>query len=70
MISPVCESLRERGLDLIGPLPADTLFTPKYLDQADAVMAMYHDQGLPVLKYSSFVKRQHYTRLAVCKNIC
>ena len=61
VISPVCESLRERGLDLIGPLPADTLFTPKYLDQADAVMAMYHDQGLPVLKYSSFGRAVNIT---------
>ena len=61
VISPVCESLRERGLDLIGPLPADTLFTPKYLDQADAVMAMYHDQGLPVLKYSSFGRSVNIT---------
>ena len=61
VISPVCESLRERGVDLIGPLPADTLFTPKYLDQADAVMAMYHDQGLPVLKYSSFGRAVNIT---------
>ena len=48
-------------MDLIGPLPADTLFTPKYLDQADAVMAMYHDQGLPVLKYSSFGRAVNIT---------
>ena len=41
-------------MNLIGPLPADTLFTPKYLDHADAVLAMYHDQGLPVLKYKGF----------------
>jgi 4-hydroxythreonine-4-phosphate dehydrogenase len=61
VISPVCESLRERGVDLIGPLPADTLFTPKYLDQADSVMAMYHDQGLPVLKYSSFGRAVNIT---------
>ena len=39
---------------LVGPLPADTLFTPKYLDKADAVLAMYHDQGLPVLKFKGF----------------
>ena len=39
---------------LKGPLPADTLFTPKHLAEADAVLAMYHDQGLPVLKYASF----------------
>ncbi|CCE22816.1 4-hydroxythreonine-4-phosphate dehydrogenase PdxA [Methylotuvimicrobium alcaliphilum] len=54
IIEPVLENLREQGLDLIGPLPADTLFTPKYLDTADAVLAMYHDQGLPVLKYKGF----------------
>ncbi|STE88557.1 4-hydroxythreonine-4-phosphate dehydrogenase [Escherichia coli] len=42
------------GMKLNGPLPADTLFQPKYLDNADAVLAMYHDQGLPVLKYQGF----------------
>ena len=54
VIEPVLKRLREQGLDMLGPLPADTLFTPKYLDQADAVLAMYHDQGLPVLKYKGF----------------
>jgi 4-hydroxythreonine-4-phosphate dehydrogenase len=54
VIQPVCERLREQGFNLIGPLPADTLFTPKYLQQADGVMSMFHDQGLPVLKYSGF----------------
>ncbi len=54
VISPTLARLRERGLDLVGPLPADTLFTPKYLEQADAVLAMYHDQGLPVLKSMGF----------------
>ena len=54
VIEPVLEKLRSRGMNLIGPLPADTLFTPKYLDKADAVLAMYHDQGLPVLKYKGF----------------
>ncbi|CAB1276206.1 4-hydroxythreonine-4-phosphate dehydrogenase PdxA [Candidatus Nitrosacidococcus tergens] len=53
-IIPVLEQLRARGMDLIGPLPADTLFVPKYLAQADAVLAMYHDQGLPVLKHLGF----------------
>jgi len=53
-IEPVLHTLREQGLNLIGPLPADTLFTPKYLEQADAVLAMYHDQGLPVLKHVGF----------------
>lgn len=53
-IAPVLESLRSEGMQLVGPLPADTLFTPKYLDHADAVLAMYHDQGLPTLKYAGF----------------
>lgn len=54
IITPVLEKLRASGMQLIGPLPADTLFTPRYLQQADAVLAMYHDQGLPVLKYQGF----------------
>jgi len=54
IIEPVLKSFREDGMILIGPLPADTLFTPKYLEQADAVLAMYHDQGLPVLKHVGF----------------
>ena len=54
IISPVLETLRQQGLNLTGPLPADTLFTPKYLQDADAVLAMYHDQGLPVLKHVGF----------------
>lgn len=53
-IEPVLQTLRHQGMNLVGPLPADTLFTPKYLDEADAVLAMYHDQGLPVLKYKGF----------------
>lgn len=53
-IEPALRLLREEGLDLVGPLPADTLFTPKHLDSCDAVLAMYHDQGLPVLKYKGF----------------
>jgi len=54
IIEPTLERLRGEGLNLIGPLPADTLFTPKYLEHCDAVLAMYHDQGLPVLKYKGF----------------
>ena len=54
VIIPVLEKLRAEGMLLEGPLPADTLFTPRHLNNADAVLAMYHDQGLPVLKYSSF----------------
>ncbi len=54
-ISPTLEKLRQhKGMNLIGPLPADTIFNSKYLQQADAVLAMYHDQGLPVLKYKGF----------------
>ena len=48
------KELRQQGMDLIGPLPADTIFTPKYLEAADVVLAMYHDQGLPVLKFQGF----------------
>lgn len=54
IISPVINTFKQQGFDIIGPLPADTLFTPKYLETADAVLAMYHDQGLPVLKYQGF----------------
>jgi 4-hydroxythreonine-4-phosphate dehydrogenase len=54
IIEPVLNTLRKQNMRLIGPLPADTLFTPKYLQQADAVLAMYHDQGLPVLKHTGF----------------
>ena len=54
VIEPVLQQLRAHGMQLIGPLPADTLFNPDKLAQADAVLAMYHDQGLPVLKYASF----------------
>lgn len=60
-ITPVINKLNEQGLNLTGPLPADTLFTPKYLNNADAVLAMYHDQGLPVLKYSGFGKAVNVT---------
>jgi 4-hydroxythreonine-4-phosphate dehydrogenase len=50
----VLETLRAQGMDLRGPLPADTLFTPRMLAECDCVLAMYHDQGLPVLKHASF----------------
>lgn len=53
VINPVLERLKSK-MNLSDPLPADTLFTPKYLEQADAVLAMYHDQGLPVLKHIGF----------------
>ncbi|GAB1263773.1 4-hydroxythreonine-4-phosphate dehydrogenase PdxA [Aurantivibrio infirmus] len=54
IIEPCLQTLREQGLELLGPLPADTVFTPKILKNADAVLAMYHDQGLPTLKYKGF----------------
>lgn len=53
-INPVLEKLRAQGFDLIGALPADTMFSPKNLQAADAFLCMYHDQGLPVLKHASF----------------
>ena len=54
VIAPVLDALRAQGMDLVGPLPADTLFSRIRQDPCDAVLAMYHDQGLPVLKYASF----------------
>ncbi|KPH62723.1 4-hydroxythreonine-4-phosphate dehydrogenase PdxA [Pseudoalteromonas sp. NEC-BIFX-2020_002] len=60
-ITPTIEQLNTDGMNLIGPLPADTLFQDKYLSQADAVLAMYHDQGLPVLKYKGFGKSVNIT---------
>jgi len=54
IIIPELEALRGEGMHLLGPLPADTAFNPKVLEQCDAVFAMYHDQGLPVLKYAGF----------------
>jgi len=61
VINPALERLRAMGVDVIGPLPADTLFTPRHLDDADAVLAMYHDQGLPVLKYAGFGQAANIT---------
>ncbi|GAB2791238.1 4-hydroxythreonine-4-phosphate dehydrogenase PdxA [Halomonas shantousis] len=61
VIIPTLERLRAAGLDLVGPLPADTLFTPRHLANIDAVLAMYHDQGLPVLKYAGFGQAANIT---------
>ncbi|MCP3871265.1 MAG: 4-hydroxythreonine-4-phosphate dehydrogenase PdxA [Gammaproteobacteria bacterium] len=61
LIIPVIEKLRAAGISLTGPLPADSLFTPSYLNDADAVLAMYHDQGLPVLKNQCFGKAVNIT---------
>ncbi|KEA63293.1 4-hydroxythreonine-4-phosphate dehydrogenase [Marinobacterium lacunae] len=60
-ITPVLDEMRKTGVDLIGPLPADTLFTEHNLIGADAVLAMYHDQGLPVLKYKGFGRAVNIT---------
>ncbi len=54
VIGPVINGLQQEGMNLIGPIPADTAFNPERLKGIDAVLAMYHDQGLPVLKYASF----------------
>lgn len=54
VMEPAFAELRADGIDIIGPLPADTIFQEKYLADADAILAMYHDQGLPVLKYKGF----------------
>jgi 4-hydroxythreonine-4-phosphate dehydrogenase len=54
VIAPVLDKLRAEGMDLVGPLPADTLFTRNVLAGSDAQLAMYHDQGLAVLKYAAF----------------
>ncbi len=61
VIAPVIRHYREAGRNIIGPLPADTLFTQKHLLDADAVLVMYHDQGLPVLKYQGFGRAANIT---------
>ncbi len=61
IIEPTLQKLRKQGINLIGPLPADTIFQDKYLQEADVVLAMYHDQGLPVLKYKGFGKAVNIT---------
>jgi 4-hydroxythreonine-4-phosphate dehydrogenase len=61
VITPAIEELRHEGLALRGPVPADTAFTPTQLADADAVLAMYHDQGLPVLKHRGFGRAVNVT---------
>lgn len=61
VIEPCLARLRNEGFELDGPLPADTLFTPRHLTGVDAVLAMYHDQGLPVLKYAGFGQAANIT---------
>lgn len=60
-IAPALQALRAEGMQLSGPAPADTAFTPQMLAQADAILAMYHDQGLPVIKYAGFDKAVNVT---------
>jgi 4-hydroxythreonine-4-phosphate dehydrogenase len=54
IITPTLERLRSEGMTLLGPLPADTAFVPSQLERCDCVLALFHDQGLPVLKHASF----------------
>jgi 4-hydroxythreonine-4-phosphate dehydrogenase len=54
IIAPAVAAARQKGIEASGPVPADTVFTPSSLAQADVVLAMYHDQGLPVLKFAGF----------------
>lgn len=61
IITPALDNLRAKGIDVRGPYPADTLFQPFMLKDADAVLTMYHDQGLPVLKYAGFGKGVNIT---------
>ena len=61
VIAPLLREMRRNGKDILGPLPADTIFTRKFIGNADVVLAMYHDQGLPVLKYQSFGKAANIT---------
>ncbi|OUR60155.1 4-hydroxythreonine-4-phosphate dehydrogenase PdxA [Bermanella sp. 47_1433_sub80_T6] len=61
VIEPCLNQLRQQGITLTGPLPADTLFTNKVLEQGDVVLAMYHDQGLPVLKFKGFGQAANIT---------
>ncbi len=61
VIAPALEDARARGLDVTGPVPADTAFVPSQLERCDAVLAMYHDQGLPVLKHAGFGRAVNVT---------
>jgi 4-hydroxythreonine-4-phosphate dehydrogenase len=61
VIAPAIQLMRERGIQATGPLPADTAFVPQMLDRCDAVLAMYHDQGLPVIKHAGFERTVNIT---------
>ncbi|MFT3756326.1 MAG: 4-hydroxythreonine-4-phosphate dehydrogenase PdxA [Pseudoxanthomonas sp.] len=69
VIEPLLATLRNEGMQLIGPLPADTAFLPRKLEGFDAVLAMYHDQGLPVLKYSGFERAVNLTLGLPCPRV-
>jgi 4-hydroxythreonine-4-phosphate dehydrogenase len=60
-ITPALEQLRGENIHIVGPLPADTIFTPKHMDAADVILAMYHDQALPVVKYIGFDRAVNVT---------
>jgi 4-hydroxythreonine-4-phosphate dehydrogenase len=61
VIAPVVAAMRRAGIDASGPLPADTVFVPQVLERFDAVLAMYHDQGLPVVKHAGFDRAVNVT---------
>lgn len=61
IIKPIITEYQSQGMDITGPFPADTLFTPQYLQQADAIISMYHDQALPVIKYLGFDRAVNMT---------
>jgi 4-hydroxythreonine-4-phosphate dehydrogenase len=61
IIAPAIEKMRARGMQITGPLPADTIFVPRVLGNFDAVLAMYHDQGLPVIKHAAFDRAVNVT---------
>ena len=61
VIAPTLEKYRKKGHTLIGPIGADVAFTPQYRNQADVIVTMYHDQGLPVIKYAGFEKAINVT---------
>jgi len=61
VIKPAIKSLRQMGINIDGPVPADTAFIEKFINQYDVIHTMYHDQGLPVIKYDDFSKTTNVT---------
>ena len=61
IIEPAIQSLKKLGINIDGPVPADTAFISKYVDEYDVIHTMYHDQGLPVIKYDDFSKTTNVT---------